>query len=904
VADDDIRLSVNGAAHASARGDPSRVLADYLRDDLGRTDVKVGCREGACGACTVLLDGQAVPSCLVFLARADGAQVMTPATVASTELGARIAGTLVRRNALQCGFCTPGIVTAIYAMLAGGEHQAISADDLRGHLCRCTGYLPILAACAELAGTEPAAPDECAGVGRGIDGAAKATGQAPYVADAARLAGAAGLADAARRPVLYGAVLTCQGPHSEVRVDLAGLRALPGVVVALDHAATVHWPAYSANPHGGRADTRVFAGVGRFPGDVVGAIAATDRASLHRALARAGEFVRERPLPAVLSLAEALRLGQSRVIADARVGAAPDEVRAALAGSPRVLTSTTRFDPSPHGFLERLAAGAELDHEADRWRVWSPSQCPALARAVLTGLTGRDVAIEPAFLGGGFGGKEEITLEPAAIALSAAASGARVLVEASRRHMTGGYRSRHGGWITVTTGYDDDGVFLAREVDVVFEAGPYDGHSSTVAGNAASVACRLYPRGTVGARARAIGTNRLPGGAFRGYGAIQATYAVETHVDEIAAELRMDPVEIRRRNVARDGDTDPVTGTSMRGIRGAECLDLLATRLRESGALDAGVALLVSTSAAAGPGEPDAAEAACRLDPATGQVVVETTAAEAGQGTYPLLARIAARCLGVSGRPRTEDLIRIEHVAAAGSPYDPGMFGSRGANVTGSAVASAAAALRAAVVEVSAKALSVSHEEIDVDFDAGLARAGGREVKLGDLGAVRVMGRYSTEDPGLAFGAQAAEVDCDARTGQVRVRRIAAVHDAGTVLDAEGARAQVVGGVVQAVGAALSEVATFGADGAVSEAGFVSHLVPTAVGLPEITVEFLAAPEPGAGRGAGTATGATTGAKGVGEAAVMGGAAAIANAVARVTGVRTREVPLTPERVLRALEGC
>jgi len=154
VDDDAIRLRVNGVARTVACGDPARVLADYLRDDLGRTDVKVGCREGACGACTVLLDGQAVPSCLVFLARADGTSVTTPASVAGTGLGARITGTLVRRNALQCGFCTPGIVTAIYAMLSGpgGGRGAITADDLRGHLCRCTGYLPILAACAELAG--------------------------------------------------------------------------------------------------------------------------------------------------------------------------------------------------------------------------------------------------------------------------------------------------------------------------------------------------------------------------------------------------------------------------------------------------------------------------------------------------------------------------------------------------------------------------------------------------------------------------------------------------------------------------------------------------------------------------------------------------------------------------------
>jgi CO/xanthine dehydrogenase Mo-binding subunit len=726
-----------------------------------------------------------------------------------------------------------------------------------------------------------------------IDAWPKVKGQAHYVADAVP------------RPCLYGALLVTTSAHCRVSVEKQFLAAQPGIIAVVDHTDVIE-TRFSTNPHGGPADTHIFTNTGLHPGDIVGAIAATDRGALKRALALKGA-VSEQPLAAVLNLGDGLQAHvianeqyPFNVISDQRIGDPAATVAAGLDDAPMQHESFASFDAAPHGFMEPVAAAAQWAE--DHWEVWSPSQCPALVRARLDHLFATRCQLMPVYLGGGFGGKEEMSIEPAAIVLSRACGGQTVLIETTRQQMTTAYRARHGGYIRLNTGFDATGVFLARDIDVVLEAGPYNGHSSDVASNAADTAARLYRAPVVAARHRAIATNRMPGGGFRGYGGIQAAYAVETHIDEIAKTLGLDPVAMRLRNVPRDGDRDPVNGSLMHGMRGAECLQLLQERWLQTGPDAArvpravgrfktgrGLAMVMAGSAAAGAGHPDRAEVACQLDPDTGMVTIQTSVAEAGQGTYPLLALTVSRELALD-----QSRIAIEYDASEQGPHDPGMFGSRGANVTGSAAMIAAILLRVAMIKEAALLLEVDPEQVEIapDWTGLRVRDGEDTVKISELPPLRVVGAHETSDPGLAYGVQCADVTVDTHTGTVTVDRIIAVHDIGVVQDYDGAKAQIEGAAVQGIGAALSERATFRGDGSVVERGFLTHLIPTCVAIPPVDVAFLDAP-PMVG---------ATGAKGLGEASIIGIPAAIGNAVAAAIGTRPRALPITPERLTRAIE--
>lgn len=716
-----------------------------------------------------------------------------------------------------------------------------------------------------------------------VDAATKARGRARYTADALP------------RPYLVAAPLTTTLHHARVEVDTERLAAVPGVVAALGPQDDPGWT-YSTNPHGGVADTRVFAQCGRFSGDIVGAVAATSRAALDHALSLGA--VAERPLPTVPDLAAA-RDGTTtanpdypgNLIAEVIVGDAVEVVDAALRGSPLRHGSTLTLAPAAHGFLERVAGGAQW--HGDACRVWSTTQCPQLVQGILAELLQTDVRLESVFVGGGFGGKEELALEPAAAVLSRACDGAPVLIELTRAQCTTAYRCRHGGTISVTSGFDPDGRLHARLLSFEFVAGPYDGHSTGVLTNAMNAAARLYPRAALAAHGRAWATNTTPAGAYRGYGVTQAVFAVETHMDEIARLLGVDSIEIRRRNVGRTGDRDPVNGEPMQELRGVECLDALAAQV---GAIAApqpltgsryvsgsGLALLVSTSAASGPGAPDVAEVAVQLLPNEHRVNIETAVAEAGQGIYTALVATVARVLGAP-----EELVLIEWQVDAVAVNDDGMFGSRGAHVTCSAAAQAA---RALAKRLSQHATEVLGAPASIDWARWRATAGEAGISLSQLPSERCLGSHSTERVALAFGAQAADLVVDRLTGRVEVRRVTSVHDVGVLVSPATATAQIEGGVVQGIGEALHETLTHAEDGTAIEQGLLDHLMPTLAELPQIIPVFVQDEE---WRGSGT------GAKGIGEATVMAVPAAIANAIGNAVGQTPARFPMTAESLLKS----
>ncbi|MFF2081565.1 xanthine dehydrogenase family protein molybdopterin-binding subunit [Kitasatospora sp. NPDC058162] len=682
---------------------------------------------------------------------------------------------------------------------------------------------------------------------------------------------------------LFARLVRARGPHSEVVLDSAAALAVPGVALVLtpDDDPGIR---FSTNPHGSRDDTSVFTREARFPGDVVGVVVARSRAA-----ARAGAAavtVHERPLPAVLDPATSLdpsspaahRDHPGNELARFAMGCDEADLDRALAGSAHVFEHTSRIDAGPHHFLEPVAAVARWDE--GRCLVRSASQCPGLSRALLARLLGvdpADVHYEPVTIGGSFGGKEEFLLDAVAALCSRAAGGRPVTVETDRREMTTAFRVRHAATVRVVTGVDTDGRILARHIDAVFEGGPYAGHSPSVTANGLALALTLYPAPATRATGVCVSLNRVPSGAFRGYGAPQVLFAVESQLDVIGRRLGIDPVTLRERNALRTGDPDPLHGWPVRSFGLSPCLRAVPVPRPPSGPADApgpasggrlrrgtGIAALVNLSGLTGVIGTDRAEAGCRIE--RGRVVVLTACPDVGQGIHTVLTSVAAERLGVP-----PELVDVELDLGQA---DAGLFASRGSYLTAGAVAEAAAELLRRAREVSPDGL------LGPD---GRLRAG--------LEGLAAGGAFAAPDNALVAGAQAAEVEVDCATGVIRVLRVVSAHDTGRVLQRAQAGEQVRGGVLQAVGMALTEGVRFTPDGAVEQTSLLAQGVPRPPWRIPVEVHLIEEPHPVG----------PLGAKGLGESPVMGIVPAIANAVRDATGAELDHAPFTPERVLAAL---
>jgi len=711
-------------------------------------------------------------------------------------------------------------------------------------------------------------PETLMAVAERVDGRAKLQGRALYAADAVP------------RPHLFAGLVAAPDAPAVITVDPAPAWRMPGVVAVLtpaDLAARHRDARWCASPHGGPRETCMLAARARYAGEPVAAVVATSRAELRAALAAVGVRATADPGLAPPGLTEVA------------YGAELDELETALASCARVYAHRYEIGPSPFGFIEPVAVAAAWDGTGT-CHIWSCAQSPALALAEVAGIIGvpaGQVSWYPTYIGGGFGGKDQISYEPLTAVLSSACGGRPVLLELSRAESTRCWPKRNPATIELRTGTDTAGRILAREVILTIDAGADHGHSPDVADNGAALSAALYPAPVTRTVGRTVSSPVLPSGGFRGYGGTEALYGVEASLDEIAADLGIDPVDIRLRNALSAGGTDIARQVAVPSFGIAECLRQGAEAFGWSAARSrpgdrgrfrrgVGVAALIDTSSPAqGPGRPDHATAACRLD--AGRFVVEVAAAEIGTGSHTVFAALADRVLGRYGMP-----IEVEQADPRLFPGDSGTYGSRSSYVIGKAVTSAATALRQ-VIEA-----QLAHPVSGPVRKAG-ETAGPPVGSLDGFGPLRAEGTFSASDAGLVAGAQFAEVLVDTWAGAVTVERVCSVHDVGSLIDHERAAGQVFGGVTQGIGLALTETLCTSPDGMPASRGFLDHLVPTALDVASVTALFVQDEAGGPARG-------------LGEAPVMAVAPAIANAIASAVGVRLRALPMTSERVLDAIE--
>ncbi|MFG2124492.1 molybdopterin cofactor-binding domain-containing protein [Streptomyces sp. NPDC048710] len=696
---------------------------------------------------------------------------------------------------------------------------------------------------------------------------AKAAGEALFVLD--RLP----------QDILYARLLRARGPHAKVRIDRALLASMPGVLAVLGPEEDPGVP-HTANPHGGREDMAVFTAEARFAGDVVGAVVARSRAEARAAVAAAGAVVEE-PLPAVLDVRAARANGappahrefadSGNLLAELAFGTDEDDVARALAASEHVFDETYRTDATAHAFLEPLASAAEFGPDGT-CRVWSNTQCPVLSRDILARILGvapNDLRYEPVAIGGSFGGKEEFLLDAVAGLCSRAVDGRAVVVETDRKELTAMFRLRHPFSVRVTTGCDATGRITARRIHAVSEGGPYALHSPAVLANGLTLALSMYPVDMARATGECVALNRTPGGAYRGYGAPQVVFAVESQLNEMSDALGIDPVALRRLNSLRPGDIDPVHGWRAESYNVLRCLAEVEAlpplerrtdhpRLRRG----RGIACLANVSGVTGAAGVDEARARCSVR--AGRIVVTTACPDVGQGLHSLLATVAAQETGVPTA-----LVDVEFDAHG---QDRGIYASRGTYLSANAAALAARQLKAGLPS---HTLAPDAAALPPLWDGHTAEA-----------------TFRAPDNALVAGVQVADVEVDTDTGQIKVLKVTSVHDVGRLMQPDAAREQVIGGVVQGLGSTLTETLPFDGDGAAYDATLLGLGVPGAAWPVEVDAVFPEEPHHPVG---------PLGAKGLGESPLIGIAAAVSAAVHDAVGVRLRHTPFTPERTWRAL---
>lgn len=889
-----IRVTVDGEAR-EFEPRAGQVLRTLLRED-GRFGVKKGCDAGDCGACTVLLDGTPVHSCITPAHRADGAEVTTVRGLGTPEQPHPVQAAFAHAAGFQCGFCTAGMIVTASTF----DADADLATSLKGNLCRCTGYRSIEDAIHGVANTVDAAPGDAAGHSVVAPAAWRiVTGTEEYTLDTEE--------PGTTTPLLHLAVLGSPHPHARIlSIDASRARAMPGVVAVLTHQDAPD-VLFSTGRHEHREDdpddTRVLDTVVRFRGQRVAAVVAESVGQAE--LAARAIRVEYELLPAVFDPEQARTPGapllhgdkgpESRIHDAARNVAAQThgergDVVAALAAADVTVSGEWSNARVAHAALETHATRGWLDAEG-RLVLRTSTQVPYLVRdevAHIFGLDADRVRVFAARVGGGFGGKQELLTEDL-VALAVLSTGRPVQYEFTREDEFLVAPSRHAMRVRVTLGARRDGTLTAIQVDELADTGAYGNHAIGVMFHSVHESIAAYRCDNVRVDAESVYTNTPPAGAFRGYGLGQVIFAVESAMDELARELGMSPFGLRRINAIRPGDPvrtieehapADITYDEPDAVRA--CLDLVERALESEPPADrrqlgwalsqlpplegrewrigTGVALAMIATI---PPRGHRAQATVRRLPLSPsnmpnpEYEVQVGTAEFGNGTTTVHAQLAATALGT-----TSDRIRIRQsdTGNSGARFDTGAYGSTGTVVAGKAVFAAATALR---------------ELLDGSPDLPEPPEGWSTTAEHD-GSRRT----------VAFNVHGVRVAVDPATGEVRILRSVHAADAGVVLNPEQLRGQVEGGVAQAFGSALYEEVRI-AGGVVETDRFRHYHVPQFADLPATEVLF---PDSHSDLG-------PLGAKSMSEAPYNPVAPAIANAIRDALGVRPHAIPMTRDRV-------
>jgi CO/xanthine dehydrogenase Mo-binding subunit len=725
-----------------------------------------------------------------------------------------------------------------------------------------------------------------------VEGQAKVTGATQYTADVA-LPG-----------TLWGRALRSPLPHARiVRIDTSRAQQVPGVHVVLT-GADVRGIRYGRRLFDVPvlAEDRV-----RFAGERVAAVAAQDRDAAEEALALIDVEYEE--LPTVFDPLAALEedapilhpevnsyIGLPKPLekpsnAFARDTWSKGNIDAGFALADLIIENTFTVPRQHQAYLEPHSCLVWLDDQG-RVQIWASSKVPYLVKeqlAVALQLPKERIRLNPVAIGGDYGGKGSPMDIPLAYFLAVRTGRPVRIVMDYVEELTAG-NPRHAAIIQLKTGVKRDGTIVAHQARVVFDSGAYGGFKPvpTVNLGGAAKAGGPYKIPHVHIESVQVYTNTIPGGFMRAPGEPQTVFATESHIDCIARQLGRDPLDFRLQNLLEAGAETPI-GTRYQSIRAKETLEaaVAAAGYHTPKPPNVGRGIALGERPPAG-GE---SHAAVTLNP-DGSVMVHTSIFEPGTGTYTILQQIVAEELQVPLQS-----IRVQVWDTDGVPFDTGVGGSRVTRVAGQAAYQAAREASHEVCMVAADLLAWPAEALALRGADVIRQDTGDShpwAALLQRWGKPVVGRGSVQDmhpsPVTSFTAQVAEVAVDPETGAVQLLRFTTAHDVGQVLNPMDHQGQIEGAVMQGMGYALSEELVVD-EGRVTSVSFGDYKIPNVQDIPTLHTVILAS-ESGPG---------PYNAKGIGENPIGPVAPAIANAVADAVGVRIKDLPVTAEKVYRAL---
>ncbi len=884
---------------------PGERLSQTLRETLGARDVKIGCDAGDCGACTVLLDGAPVCACLTPTHQAEGAHVETVAGLhANDSVAVALGKRFEDHGAAQCGICTPGMMVSAVALLREEPQpsEAQTKDALGGVLCRCTGYRKIIDA---VMGREPLAKD-CAGVVgdsiKRLDGAQKVSGAELFSDDIA--------------PPDTLEILVIRSPYPRAAFEfgnidgfIVGTDGLEAVLTAADIPGLNAFgviPQFVDQPVFAEAETR-------FRGEAVAAVIGTPEAI---AATSASDFpVTWTELPAVGDIHTAQATGAA-LLHDGRdknvmCGGFVQCGDAEAALKDAAVTVEGHFTSGfiEHAYIEPEAGFAKM--VGDRVEIYAGTQAPVMdleALEVILGCDRSKIRIVPTGVGGGFGSKLDISLQPY-LALGAMKTGKPVRLTYSRTESMQSTTKRHPSDIHLKIGADASGKICGFAFSGAFDTGAYASWGPTVANRVPVHASGPYQIADYIATSSGIHTNNPPAGAFRGFGVPQSAIAQESLFDVLAEKLGLDPLEFRIANALENGVPTVCGQVFSQGVGIRECLESLrpawetertaaATFNAQNTVFKRGVGIAAGWYGCGNTSlpNPSTIKSGIRAD---GQVVLHQGAMDIGQGANTVITQIFATALGVPAGSVTLIGPDTDVTPDAGKTS-----ASRQTYVSGAAAKLSAEALRARILE----RMNIADDAV-LSFGAGQITAtdsgGSHQFDLQSLAQDEdgfVLRAQETYDPPtkpldgngqgspyaqFGYAAHLAVVEVDTKLGTVKAQKFVAAHDVGKAINPMLIEGQVHGGIAQGLGMALMEEYIPG-----RTENLHDYLIPTIGDVPPIDtiiVEDADAHGP-------------FGAKGLGEHVLIPTAPALMNAIYAATGARITNMPATPSRVRAAIK--